>query len=109
MDSRYNKSKKHKNKQSATKCERCSGPPHQKQACPARNSKFYSCGKIGHWTQVSRSKKLHQISGETFPLSSQDEYFLAEVELDAIESHHACKVRKAEVCVNGKQVQFKLD
>ena len=39
VDSRYNKSEKNQNKQSATKCERCSGPPHQKQACPARNSK----------------------------------------------------------------------
>ena len=38
VDSRYNKSEKNENKQSATKCERCSGPPHQKQACPARNS-----------------------------------------------------------------------
>ena len=49
VDSRYNKSEKNQNKQSATKCERCSGPPDQKQACPARNSKCHSCGKVGHF------------------------------------------------------------
>ena len=66
VDSRYNKSEKNQNKQSATKCERCSGPPHQKQACPVRNSKCHSCEKVRHWTQACRSKKPHKISGETF-------------------------------------------
>ena len=109
FDSRYNKSETNQSKQSATKCERCSGPLHQKQACPARNSKCHSCGKVGHWTRACRSKELHEILCETFPLSYEDEYFLGEVEHDAVKSHHACTALKAEVCINGKQVQFKLD
>ena len=45
VDSRYNKCEKNQNKQSATKCERCSGPPHQKQAFPARNSNVIAVEK----------------------------------------------------------------
>lgn len=109
VDSKQNKNKKNQSKQSATRCERCSGPLHPKQACPARNSKCHNCGKVGHWSRACRSKKLHEISGETFPLSLEDQYFLGEVELDAVKSRHACEVWKAEVYVNGKQVQFKLE
>ena len=39
----------------------------------------------------------------------EDEQFLGEIQLNAVKNHHACKVWNAEVCVNGKQVQFKLD
>ena len=108
-ESKCSKIVKHQCKQAGTKCERCSGPSHQKQVCPAYNSKCHSCGKVGHWARACKSKKVHQVSGETSPISYEDEQFLGEIQLDAVEDHHASTVWKAEVCVNGKQVQFNLD
>ena len=58
IESKCSKIGKNQSQQSTTKCERCSGPPHQRQAYLARNS---NCGKIGHWTRACKSTKLQEI------------------------------------------------
>ena len=40
-------------------CGWCGGSRHPKEDCPAKDRKFNSCGRIGHYQKVCRSKKNH--------------------------------------------------
>ncbi len=42
-----------------TKCEKC-GNQHNKDSCPAYNSRCYNCNTIGHWDKCCPNKKLQQ-------------------------------------------------
>ncbi|XP_015510927.1 uncharacterized protein K02A2.6-like [Neodiprion lecontei] len=68
-----------------TDCSRCDLKFHRNNKCPALTSKCRSCGKIGHWDKVCRSKSVNLAQAATSEVTEEEEeetsnvYFLGNV------------------------------
>ncbi|KAK7096429.1 hypothetical protein V1264_005727 [Littorina saxatilis] len=46
-------------------CSRCGRtPPHNREACPAKNAKCHQCSKVGHYATVCRSSNIQTVEEE---------------------------------------------
>ena len=59
--------------------DRCGGSPHRRENCPAKGRDCRSCGKIGHYQSVCRSRNSQHVKFVNADSDSGEEFFISAV------------------------------
>ena len=85
------------------KCFFCGNDFHKRNDCPAKEAKCNSCGKMGHFRAVCKSKQVHEVAQD-------QEGFHEDAFLGAVHGNSpGTGTWQTEVTVDGESITFKID